>query len=99
MGTRLKDTAIGDWFATAPEGDCFEIVAMDNKEASLAVQYYDGTVEEIDFANWPQLEAESIDPPEDWAGAFDAGREDLGDEPPPMLSMSDVVDNLDRLLY
>lgn len=99
MGTRLQDAAVGDWFATPLRGDCFEIVAMDNEAASVAIQHYDGTIEEIEFASWPQLEAQYIAPPEDWAGAFDTAREDTGDEPPPMLSMSDVYDNLDQLLY
>lgn len=99
MGTRLQNAAIGDWFATAPRGECFEIVAIDNEAGSVAIQYYDGTVEDIEFAYWPQLEARYTEPPDDWAGAFDTAREDLGDEPPAMRSMSDVVDNLDQLLY
>ena len=99
MPTPLESTAVGDWFTTSLREERFEIVAIDGDAATVAIQYYDGTVEEIDFESWPQLEAEAIDQPEDWTGAFDADREDLGDEPTPMLSMSDAYDNIERLLY
>lgn len=99
MPTPLKEAAIGDWFATTLRQERFEIVAIDNDAATVEIQYYDGTVEDIDFASWPQLEAEIIAPPEDWSGAFDADRENLGDEPAPILSMSDAFDDIERLLY
>lgn len=99
MPTRLQEAAVGDWFTTPLREERFEIVAIDNDAATIEIQYYDGTVEEIDFESWPQLEAEAIDQPEDWTGAFDADREDLGDETAPMLSLSDPYDDIDQLLY
>lgn len=99
MRTRLQDATVGDWFATGTRDDCFEIVAIDNEEAEVAIQYYDGTVEEVDFVNWPLMEARTINPPKDWAGAFDNEHDDYDNEPVSLISMSDVVDNLDQLLY
>lgn len=68
---------IGDWYQ-AINGDRFEIVALDEDEATLEIQYYDGAVEEIDFDSWDEMEAFSIEPPEDWSGSFDIEREDYG---------------------
>lgn len=99
MAARLEDAEVGDWFTSMPSGVSFEIVAIDREADSVAIQYFDGTLEEIDVASWPELEPRAVAPPEDWTGAFDATKEDLGGDPvPPLLSRSDVYDNLERLL-
>lgn len=99
MRTRLQDAAVGDWFAAGTREDCFEIVAIDHEAAEIAVQYYDGTIGEIDFSSWLLLEARAIQTPKDSAGAFDTDHDDLDGAPTPLLSRGDVVDNLDQLLY
>ncbi len=68
---------IGDWYQ-AMNGDSFEIVALDEDEATLEIQYYDGAVEEIDFDSWNEMEIVNIEPPEDWSGSLDIEREDYG---------------------
>ncbi len=68
---------IGDWYQTV-SGDRFEIVAIDEEESTLEVQYFDGAVEEIDQDSWDEMEIDSIEPPEDWSGSFDIEREDYG---------------------
>lgn len=56
---------IGDWYQ-AVNGDRFEIVALDEDEATLEIQHYDGAVEELDFDSWEELEVSNIEQPEDW---------------------------------
>ncbi len=68
---------IGDWYQ-AINGDKFEIVALDEDEATLEIQHYDGAVEEIDFDSWEEMELTSIEPPEDWSGSYDLERDDYG---------------------
>jgi hypothetical protein len=68
---------IGDWYQ-AINGDKFEIVALDEDEATLEIQHYDGAVEEIDFDTWEEMELVSIEPPEDWSGSYDLERDDYG---------------------
>jgi hypothetical protein len=68
---------IGDWYQ-AINGDRFEIVALDEEEATLEIQHYDGAVEELDFDSWNEMEISSIEPPEDWSGSLDIEREDYG---------------------
>ena len=68
---------IGDWYQSI-NGDRFEIVAHDEEESTLEVQYYDGAVEEIDLDSWEEMEIVAIEPPEDWSGSLDLEREDYG---------------------
>jgi hypothetical protein len=68
---------IGDWYQDI-SGENFEIVAIDEDEATLEIQYFDGAVEEIDYDSWYEMEIEPIEPPEDWSGSLDIEREDYG---------------------
>jgi hypothetical protein len=83
---------IGDWYQTA-SGDNFEIVALDEDEAAMEIQYYDGAVEEIDFDSWDEMEVQPIEPPEDWSGSFDIEREDYGVD----LELNNPNDNINPL--
>lgn len=68
---------IGDWYVT-PTGESFEVVAFDDDEETVEIQYFDGAVEEIDLETWLDIGAEPGEPPEDWSGSMDLSREDLG---------------------
>ncbi|MDH3526271.1 MAG: hypothetical protein OEM43_02030 [Gammaproteobacteria bacterium] len=68
---------IGDWYQNISR-DNFEIVALDEEEATMEIQYFDGAVEEIDFDSWYEMEIQPIEPPEDWSGSLDIEREDYG---------------------
>jgi hypothetical protein len=68
---------IGDWNQNIGR-DNFEIVALDEDEATMEIQYFDGAVEEIDFDSWYEMEIQPIEPPEDWSGSLDIEREDYG---------------------
>ena len=68
---------IGDWYQNIGR-DNFEIVALDEDEETMEIQYFDGAVEEIDFDSWYEMEIQPIEPPEDWSGSLDIEREDYG---------------------
>lgn len=68
---------IGDWYRTAT-GDAFEIVAYDEDDQTVELQYFDGTVEELDLDSWYELDIEITEPPEDWSGSMDIERDDYG---------------------
>ncbi|WP_459868579.1 DUF6763 family protein, partial [Endothiovibrio diazotrophicus] len=61
-----------------PRGEKFEVVAFDAPTGNVEIQYYDGTVEELDMDAWGDLEIEVSEPPEDWKGSLDIEREDYG---------------------
>lgn len=75
---------VGNWYKTA-EGMSFEVIAVDEGEGVLEVQYFDGALEEFDLETWYGMEVEAREPPEDWSGPFDdLTRDDLGDIDEPM---------------
>lgn len=68
---------VGDWYKDAA-GAVFEVVAIDEDEGTIEIQYFDATVEELDTDSWEQLYLVPIEPPEDWSGSLDIEREDYG---------------------
>ena len=69
--------SIGDWYK-AEGGSIFEVVALDEDEGTIEIQYFDGAVEELDSDAWAELTLEAVEPPEDWSGSLDIEREDYG---------------------
>lgn len=67
--------AIGHWYRR-PNGRLFEIVAIDDADGTLEIQYFDGTLGEIDLETWPDLILEPVDPPEDTSGSLDMDFDD-----------------------
>ena len=88
---------IGNWYKNS-SGDSFEIVAQDEEDDTLELQYYDGTVEELDRETWESMLPQPIEPPEDWSGSMDLAREDfqdfeVGSETADWLSELDRLDS------
>jgi hypothetical protein len=78
---------IGEWFRLNG-GDSFEIVAVDDADSTIDIQYFDGTLEEMDLEDWEALCADGVleaaEAPEDWSGSVDIERDDTegrGSEP------------------
>jgi hypothetical protein len=70
---------VGKWYAR-PGGDSFEVVALDLDDATIEIQYFDGTIEEIDLDDWRQELIVPAEPPEDWTGSLDVEPEDYENE-------------------
>jgi hypothetical protein len=71
---------IGNWYRIQGS-DSFEVVAFDEDDGTIELQYFDGTVEEMDLEDW-QAEKESgaledAEPPEDWTGSVDVDPEEV----------------------
>ncbi len=70
---------VDQWYRHLDKGGNFRVVAMDDAEHTIEIQYFDGDVEEIDLENWYPMDIEPIEPPEDWTGPMDdIERDDLG---------------------
>ena len=70
---------VGNWYARSG-GDSFEVVAIDRDDSTIELQYFDGTIEELDFEDWGEEEIEPAEPPEDWTGSVDVDPEDTENE-------------------
>ena len=74
---------VGQWYRGSTD-ELFEVVAIDDQDETIEIQFFDGSVTEIDFEAWNEhlrdelLEA--ADAPEDWSGAVDVEVEDLDRE-------------------
>jgi hypothetical protein len=70
---------IGDWYRL-DSGSLFEVVAFDADDGTIEIQYFDGTVEEMDVedweAQWEDGALESAEAPEDWSGSVDVDVQD-----------------------
>ena len=70
---------VGEWYRQSG-GSLFEVVAKDEDDGTIEIQYFDGTVEEIDVedweAQWDEGGIEAAEPPEDWSGSVDVEPED-----------------------
>jgi hypothetical protein len=94
---------IGDWYRL--NGDqLFEVVAVDDDDGTIEIQYFDGTVEEMDVedweAQWDDGGLEAAEAPEDWSGSVDVeggdedarGSENLGEDRDLRMSALDGID-------
>lgn len=76
----LAKPVVGEWYRDAA-GETFEVVAIDEQDQTIEIQYFDGSVTEMDFDSWNEqmLEGslENAEAPEDWSGSVDVGAEDL----------------------
>ena len=74
----MKPT-IGNWYRIQGS-DSFEIVALDEDDGTIELQYFDGTVEEMDLEDWQAAHEggalEEIEAPEDWTGSVDVDPEE-----------------------
>lgn len=89
---------VGQWFRR-PNGSLFEVVAVDEDDNSIEIQYFDGTIDEVDFESWPNLLLVEVSAPEDWSGSVDMDPEDFightnSDMPP---GYHDTLAFLDRV--
>lgn len=75
--TANKLPIIGKWYKTK-SGESFEVVAFDDDEGCIEIQYYDGAIEEMDLDSWDAQTLKIVEPPEDWSGSLDIEREDYG---------------------
>ena len=66
---------IGQWFRR-PNGTLFEVVAIDEEDMTVEIQFFDGTIDEIDLERWPELLLTEVSAPEDWSGSVDMDPED-----------------------
>ena len=72
----VPDPAIGRWYRRT-NGQLFEVVAVDDDDATIELQFFDGTIDEVDRETWSKLLIEPVAPPEDWSGSVDMDPEDF----------------------
>ncbi len=70
---------VGKWYRN-DSGASFEVVATDEDEGIVEIQYFDGAIEELDIDSWHSQRFQPGAAPEDWSGPFDdLVADDFGD--------------------
>lgn len=95
---RSSVPVVGQWYRRI-DGAMLEVVAIDNDEGNIEVQYFDGAVDEFDFDDWQLLGLTSATAPEDWSGSVDIEPEDFdtdGEERTATPAWPDALNFLDR---
>jgi hypothetical protein len=72
----VPDPAIGRWYRRT-NGQLFEVVAVDDDDETIELQFFDGTIDEVDRETWSKLLVEQVAAPEDWSGSVDMDPEDF----------------------
>jgi hypothetical protein len=67
---------IGQWYRRT-NGTLLKVVAADEEDATIEVQFFDGTVDELDLDTWQGMMLELVGAPEDWSGSVDMDPEDF----------------------
>lgn len=84
MATEI-DPVVGNWYRDSESERTFEVVALDEDEGSVEIQYFEAEVEEVDIDSWYEMSLEIAAEPEDWSGPYDdLERDDFGDTEEPM---------------
>ena len=77
---------IGKWFRR-PDGTLLEVVAVDEGDGTIEIQFFDGTIDEIEIDAWRDQLVIEVAAPEDWSGSVDMDPDDYKgtrtDEMPP----------------
>jgi len=98
--TTVADPIIGSWYKDLESMLKFKVIAIDEKDDAIEIQYLNGDISEYDNDSWYNSSFDCIEAPEDWTIAFDGiETDDLGytdtDEHKPNIEDVDIDDYLD----
>lgn len=75
MGPKAREPVVGDRYIN-PDGQLFDVVAVDDVGETVELQYEDGAVEELDFDDWYSMQPKSVDASGGWDEPLDAFDDD-----------------------
>ncbi|MDE2233920.1 MAG: hypothetical protein KGL13_06605 [Gammaproteobacteria bacterium] len=68
---RIATPEAGDWYLDAGSREKFKVVDIDEQNADVDVQYFDGTIGELTREEWNERPLVRIEAPEDWTGPME----------------------------
>ena len=69
--TSATNPVVGEWYNMPHKAQRFQVAAIDHHTDTVEIQYFDGTVDEIEIAAWYALDMGHVEEPEDWTGPID----------------------------
>lgn len=77
MNSLVAEPQIGQWYGRPDNQDIFQVTGLDERSRTIEIQYFDGTLDEIDADTWTSLPLEFAEPPEQ---GLDSAEEDEAQE-------------------
>ena len=68
---RITKPEAGDWYLDAGSREKFKVVDIDEQNADVDIQYFDGTIGELTCEEWNERPLVRIEAPEDWTGPME----------------------------
>ena len=68
----------GNWYTLLERNIDFTVVAVDEEEGVVQIQYVDGDLDEVDLDEWAELDLEVSEAPDDWRKPIDGDLDDMG---------------------
>ena len=79
------DPKVGRWYRRVDDEQLFKVVSIDEDDGVVEIKRVDGEVEELDSAEWVELDLEPAEAPEDYVDHDDEADEDEEvDDPGPV---------------
>lgn len=100
--TTITDPVIASWYKDVENDLTFKVVAIDENDDTIEVQYINGDIGEYDNDTWYNSTFDFVEAPEDWSAPFDEiETDDLGYSDPdkhinPNQENMDILDRLDN---
>ncbi|GAW85558.1 conserved hypothetical protein [Bathymodiolus platifrons methanotrophic gill symbiont] len=69
--TTITDPAIDQWYKDVENNLFFKVVAIEESDDSIEVQYHNGDIGEFDKNSWYNSTFDFIEAPDDWSAPFD----------------------------
>jgi hypothetical protein len=67
--------SVDRWFRR-PDGTLLRVVATDESDRTIEIQFFDGTIDEIELEAWREQLLVEVAAPEDWSGSVDMDPDD-----------------------
>jgi hypothetical protein len=62
---------VGQWYLRRDSGEIFQVTGYDERSGTIEIQFFDGSLDEIDEDSWRALRLTAAEPPKDWTGPLD----------------------------
>ena len=69
--TTITDPVIDQWYKDVENNLLFKVVAIEESDDSIEVQYHNGDIGELDKDSWYNSTFDFIETPDDWSAPFD----------------------------
>ena len=79
MSRELNPVA-GRWYRDLERDEIFKVVAVDENDDVVEIQHADGEIEELESAEWFEMDLERAGEPEDWLRETEDEEEEEEDE-------------------